>query len=67
MSEAGEIVEAEKGSNLSPRNLHIRLRVVESVVLVSLLLNLVQGFIARRSDDKLRDRIDGAKQESVER
>ncbi len=46
MSEAGKIVEAEKGRNLSPQNLHIRLRVVEAVVFVSLVLNVVQGYIA---------------------
>jgi hypothetical protein len=46
MSEAGKVIDAEKGRDLSPRNLHIRLRVVEVVVFVSLVLNVVQGFIA---------------------
>jgi hypothetical protein len=46
MSEAAKIVEAEKGRNLSPENLHLRLRVVEAVVFVSLVLNLIQGYIA---------------------
>lgn len=46
MSEAGKIVEAEKGKNLSPQNLHIRLRVVEGVLLVSLVLNLFSWYLA---------------------
>ncbi len=46
MSETNKIVEAEKGRNLSPENLHIRLRVVETVVFISLVLNVVQGYIA---------------------
>ena len=64
MSEARKVVEAEKGRNLSPQNLHIRLRVVEVVVFVSLMLNLVQGFISNQSDKKLQSQLDGAKQES---
>lgn len=67
MSEAGKVVEAEKGRNLSPQILHIRLRVVEAVVFFSLMLNLVQGFIANRSDKKLQSQLDGAKQESSAR
>ena len=59
MSEAGKIAEAEKGRNLSPQNLHIRLRVVEAVVFVSLMLNVVQGFIANQSDKKMQNQIDG--------
>jgi hypothetical protein len=62
MSEAGKVVEAEKGRNLSPQNLHIRLRVVESVVFVSLVLNVVQGYIANHSENKLQNQID-AKQD----
>ena len=46
MSEAGKIVEAEKGRRLTPENLHIRLRVVEVIVLLSLILNVVQGYLA---------------------
>lgn len=46
MSEAGKIVNAEKGRNLSPENLHLRLRVVEVVVLLSLILNLISGYLA---------------------
>jgi hypothetical protein len=64
MSEATEVVEAEKGRNLSPRNLHIRLRVVEAVVFVSLMLSLIQGFIANQSDKKMQSRIDDVRQES---
>ena len=56
MSEAGKVVEAEKGRNLSPQNLHIRLRVVEAVVLASLIINLVQGYVALRNDKMLRER-----------
>ena len=64
MSEAGKVVEAEKGRNLSPQNLHIRLRVVETVVFVSLVLNVVQGFIVNRSDKKMQSRMDDVRQES---
>ena len=67
MSEAGKVVAAEKGRNLSPQNLHIRLRVVEVVVFISLMLNLVQGFIANQSDKKLQSQVDGVKQESSAR
>ena len=67
MSEAGQVIEAEKGRNLSPQNLHIRLRVVEAVVFVSLMLNLIQGFIAYQSDTKLKSQLDGVKQESIAR
>ena len=67
MGEAGKVVEAEKGRNLSPQNLHIRLRVVEAVVFVSLLLNVVQGFITNHSDKQMQSQIGGAKQESGER
>jgi len=51
----GQIAEAEKGDVLSPRNLHLRLRVVEFVVLVSLLLNLVTGFMAMHSEKRVTD------------
>ena len=64
MSEAGKVVEAEKGRNLSPQNLHIRLRVVEAVVFVSLMLSVIQGFIANYSDNKMQNQINDVKQES---
>ncbi len=64
MSEAGKVVEAEKGRNLSPQNLHIRLRVVEGVVLVSLVLNLIQGYIANQGDKKLQGQLNDVKQET---
>ena len=64
MSEAGKIAEAEKGRNLSPQNLHIRLRVVEVVVFISLMLNVIQGFIANHSENKMQDQINDVKQES---
>ena len=67
MSEAGKVVEAEKGRNLSPQNLHIRLRVVEAVVFVSLVLNVIQGFIAIHSDNKMQNQINDVKQESAAR
>ena len=58
MSEAGKVVEAEKGRNLSPQNLHIRLRVVEVVVFMSLMINVIQGFIANHSENKMQNQID---------
>ncbi len=57
-TDAGDIVEAEKGHNLSPRNLHLRLRVVEVVLLVSLLLNLLHWVVAGTKDHTLTQRID---------
>ena len=43
-NEASEIIEAEKGKVLSPRNLHLRLRVIEIVLLISLVLNLIHWY-----------------------
>lgn len=48
-----QVIEAEKGERLSPHNLHIRLRVVEVVVLLSLILNLVQGYIAMHAQHEV--------------
>ena len=64
MSEAGKVIEAEKGRNLSPQNLHIRLRVVEAVVFVSLMLSLVQGYIANQRDKNMQNRLEGVGLES---
>jgi hypothetical protein len=64
MSETGKIVEAEKGKNLSPQNLHLRLRVVEIVVLFSLLLNLLHWFIAGANDRKLQDQVNSVQQQT---
>lgn len=57
MNEAEKVVEAEKGRNLNPQNLHIRLRVVETVVLLSLILNLVQGYFALKIHEREQGRI----------
>jgi hypothetical protein len=67
MSEAGKVVDAEKGRNLSPQNLHIRLRVVEAVVLLSLVLNLVQGYVAMRTNEKTQAVIDRLDQQQAPR
>ena len=67
MSEAGKVVEAEKGRNLSPQNLHIRLRVVEVIVFVSLMLNVIQGFIANHSENEMQNQINDVKVESSAR
>jgi hypothetical protein len=40
------------------------LRVVEVVVFISLVLNVVQGFMANHSNNKMQNQIDGAKAES---
>jgi len=64
MSEAGQVVEAEKGKNLSPQNLHIRLRVLEVVVLLSLCLNLLHWYIAGGKDEKTQNQITDVKQET---
>jgi hypothetical protein len=58
MSEAGRVVEAEKGNNLSPQNLHLRLRVVEVIVFLSLVLNLVQGYVAHTHFNDIQNQID---------
>ena len=63
-TEAGEIVEAEKGRSLSPRNLHLRLRVVEVVMVVSLLLNLLHWYMAGINDKKIENRMDNPAQET---
>jgi len=47
--EGGGVVEAEKGKNLSPHNLHMRLRVLEVVVLISLVLNLFSWYLSADS------------------
>ena len=44
--EASEILHAEEGKVLSPRNLHLRLRVVEIVLIISLILNLVHWYMS---------------------
>jgi hypothetical protein len=64
MSEAGQIVEAEKGKNLSPRNLHIRLRVLEVIVLISLCLNLLHWYMAGERDEKIQNQISEVKQDT---
>jgi|GEM_PF-2541092 len=57
MSEAKQVVEAEKGKNLSPKNLHLRLRVVEIVLLLSLSLNLLHWYVAGANDRKLQNQV----------
>jgi hypothetical protein len=57
MSEANRVVDAEKGKNLSPQNLHLRLRVVEVVVLLSLVLNLLQWYVAHANYRDLQNQI----------
>lgn len=63
-SEAGQIVEAEKGNNLSPHNLHLRLRVVEVVLVVSLFLNLLHWFVAGANDKKIENQVDTISQQT---
>ena len=58
MSEAKEVVEAEKGKNLSPQNLHIRLRVLEVIMLLSLVLNLALWFFAGNINSKVDNQTD---------
>ena len=67
MSEASKVVEAEKGKNLSPRNLHIRLRVVESITLVSLVLNLALWFFAGNINSRTDDQKDRGQQVQTQR
>ncbi len=57
-SEVGEVLEAEKGKNLSPHNLHLRLRVVEWVLLFSTLLNLAHWFVAGGREHNLQNQVD---------
>lgn len=57
-TDAGDIVEAEKGNNLSPRNLHLRLRVMEFVAVVSLILNLLHWYVSGVTDKKIQDNVD---------
>jgi hypothetical protein len=67
MSEAGQVVEAEKGKNLSPMNLHIRLRVVESITLVSLVLNLALWFFAGNINSKVEAPAGGRQEVQAQR
>ena len=64
MSEVGQVVEAEKGNNLSPKNLHLRLRLLEIVVLISVCLNLLHWYIAGERDQKLQSQVNDVKQET---
>jgi hypothetical protein len=63
-SDAAQLVEAEKGNNLSPRNLHLRLRLVEVVLVISLLLNLLHWYVAGANDHKMENRVDNISQET---
>ena len=67
MSEAAKVVEAEKGRDLSPKNLHIRLRVVECITLASLVLNLALWFFAGNINSKADNQIDRAQQAQAQR
>ena len=61
MSEVSKIVQAEKGNNLSPQNLHIRLRMVEIVLLVSVCLNLLHWYVAGEKDQNLQNQMNDVK------
>lgn len=56
-TEAREVVNAEKGDSLTPRNLHLRLRVAEVVLLLSLLLNVLHWYVAGVKDDRLQNQV----------
>ena len=62
MNEAAQVVEAEKGKNLSPRNLHLRLRVLEVIVLISLCLNLLHWYVAGERDQNLQNQVNAVQQ-----
>ena len=64
MSEVSKVVEAEKGKNLSPKNLHIRLRLLEVVVLISVCLNLLHWYMAGERDQNLQAQVNNVKQET---
>lgn len=57
MATAEKVIEAEKGKNLSPQNLHLRLRVVEWVLLVSLLLNIAHWIVGGAKDHSLQNQV----------
>ena len=59
-----EILEAEKGDHLTPHNLHIRLRIIEIVLVISLVLNLVHWFVAGANDKKLENQLDNISQQT---
>lgn len=63
-SEAREIVDAEKGDSLTPRNLHLRLRVVETILVISLFLNLLHWYVAGTNDKRLERQVDQISQET---
>ncbi len=61
------VVEAEKGKNLSSHNLHLRLRVLEAVVLVSLVLNLGHWYLAGERDQNLQNQVSAVQQQNGNR
>jgi len=64
MSETSQVIEAEKGKNLSPQNLHIRLRVVEIVLLISVSLNLLHWYVAGERDQNLQNQVNNVQQQT---
>ena len=64
MTNTEQVVEAEKGKNLSPRNLHLRLRVVEIVLLLTVCLNLLHWYMAGEKERNLQSQVTDVRQET---
>jgi len=50
-----KVLEAEKGDRITLQTLHLRMRVVEVVLLVSLVLSSISGYVALKSHQKATD------------
>jgi hypothetical protein len=56
--------DAKEREYLSPHNLHIRLRVIEIVLAISLLLSLLHWYIAGTNDQKIQNQVDNISQQT---
>lgn len=67
MTQAKDVIAAEKGDVLSPHNLHLRLRMLEIVTLLSLVLNLTLWYFAGNINTKVEERTSGAQNVQTQR
>jgi hypothetical protein len=62
MSDDEAVLEAEEEG---ARSLRVRLRLVEAIVFLSVLLNLVQGVVIHRNEKRMQGQIDDVRQEAA--
>ncbi len=53
-----------KEDYLTPHSLHVRLRIIEVVLVISLVLNLVHWFVAGANDKKIENQVDNISQQT---